>query len=74
MTRLALLIALVATMISPSVDAADYKASLSQMPVYAESQDKGVFVDLLKAISAISAISAVSNKSIVIRSCPLPVQ
>lgn len=54
MTRSALLIALVAALFSPFISAADYKASLSQMPVFAESQDKGVLVDLLKAISAVS--------------------
>lgn len=31
--------------------AADYKASLAQMPMYAESLDKGVLVDLVKAIA-----------------------
>ncbi len=30
---------------------ADYKASLAQMPVYAESADKGVLVDLVKAMA-----------------------
>lgn len=31
---------------------ADYTASLAQMPVYAENQDKGVLVDLVKAMAA----------------------
>jgi len=34
--------------------AADMKASLAQMPVYAESTDKGVLVDLVKAIAKTS--------------------
>ncbi len=31
---------------------AQYKASLAQMPVYAESAEKGILVDLVKAIAA----------------------
>lgn len=34
--------------------AAEYKASIAKMPVYAESQDKGVLVDLTKAIAKAS--------------------
>lgn len=34
--------------------AADYKASLAQMPIYAESLDKGVLVDLVKALTDVS--------------------
>lgn len=37
--------------------AADYKASIAQMPGYAESHDKGVLVDLIKAIAAASGKS-----------------
>lgn len=37
-----------------SVFAGEYKASLAQMPVYAESTDKGVLVDLTKAIEKAS--------------------
>lgn len=33
---------------------ADYKASLPQMPVYSESKDKGVLVDLVKAMAKTS--------------------
>lgn len=40
-----------------SGQAADYKASIAQMPVYAESQDKGVLVDLIKAMAAASGKS-----------------
>ncbi len=39
--------------VSP-VKAADMKASLANMPVYAESTDKGVLVDLVKAIARTS--------------------
>jgi ABC-type amino acid transport substrate-binding protein len=35
-----------------SAYAQDYKASLAKMPVYAESKDKGVLVDLVKAIAS----------------------
>ena len=34
--------------------AADFKASLAQMPVYAEATDKGVLVDFVKAIAEVS--------------------
>ncbi|MBF0360209.1 MAG: transporter substrate-binding domain-containing protein [Oligoflexia bacterium] len=37
-----------------TICAQDYKASLAQMPVYAESKDKGVLVDLVKAISKVA--------------------
>lgn len=39
---------------SLAAKAADYKASIAQMPVYAESHDKGVLVDLVKAIAKAS--------------------
>lgn len=35
-------------------NAADYKASLAQMPVYAETPKKGVLVDFVKALAAAS--------------------
>ena len=35
-------------------DAADFKASLAEMPVYAESHDQGVLVDFVKALSEVS--------------------
>lgn len=41
----------------PTAGAADFKASLAQMPVYAESQDKGVLVDFTKALAAASGKS-----------------
>lgn len=53
--RLAVLGALASFSIAAT--AADYKASIAQMPVYAESQDKGVLVDLVKAIAAASGKS-----------------
>jgi polar amino acid transport system substrate-binding protein len=38
----------------PAALAKDYMASLAQMPVYAESKDKGVLVDFTKALAAAS--------------------
>jgi ABC-type amino acid transport substrate-binding protein len=52
------MIAMSHAQISAATEAADFRASLSQMPVYAENQDTGVLVDILKAIGK------VSNKSI----------
>lgn len=43
--------------LSAGVLAADYKASLAQMPVYAESATKGVLVDFVKALSTASGKS-----------------
>ncbi len=43
--------------LAPIAGAADFKASLAQMPVYAESQDKGVLVDFAKALAAASGKS-----------------
>ena len=37
--------------IAVSANAQDYKASLAKMPVYSESTEKGVLVDLVKAIA-----------------------
>lgn len=39
-----------------SVQAAEYKASLANMPVYAESPEKGVLVDLAKAMAKVSGV------------------
>lgn len=38
-------------MLTPQVFAADFKASLAKMPVYAESSEKGVLVDFTKALA-----------------------
>jgi polar amino acid transport system substrate-binding protein len=38
-------------------EAKSFKASLAQMPVYAETKDKGVLVDLVKAIAEVSGAS-----------------
>lgn len=37
-----------------SLNANEYKATLAQMPIYAESADKGVLIDLVKEISTVS--------------------
>jgi polar amino acid transport system substrate-binding protein len=39
-----------------SVQAAEYKASLANMPVYAESTEKGVLVDFTKALSKAAGV------------------
>lgn len=41
---------------SEPVCAKDLKASLARMPIYAESHDKGVLVDLVKAIQRVSGV------------------
>lgn len=38
--------------LAPSAGAKEYKASLANMPVYAESADKGVLVEFVKALAA----------------------
>ncbi len=50
--KLIVFIATVFLSISVNGFAADYSASLAQMPVYAESLEKGVLVDFTKAIAA----------------------
>lgn len=47
----------VAMTIPAAALAKDYKASLAQMPVYAESADKGVLVDFTKALAKTSGSS-----------------
>lgn len=42
---------IMALAVAPAAKAGSYQASLAQMPVYAESADKGVLVDLVKAIA-----------------------
>lgn len=49
-----LIILLSIFLLAPPSYARDFKASLAQMPVFAESRDKGVSVDLVKAIARVS--------------------
>jgi len=53
--RKTILLALIFVIFSGiSASARDLKASIAKMPVYAESKDKGVLVDFVKAIEAVS--------------------
>jgi len=52
MKRLFFTILILTIAISTSVCAQDYKATLAKMPGYAESTEKGILVDLVKAIAS----------------------
>jgi polar amino acid transport system substrate-binding protein len=49
--RTAVILFISCTIFIPQALAADFKASLAQMPVYAETKDKGVLVDFTKALA-----------------------
>ncbi|QTA92862.1 substrate-binding periplasmic protein [Desulfonema magnum] len=49
-----LLPAILCMIIGVTASAKDLKASIAQMPIHAESKDKGVLVDLVKAIAEVS--------------------
>ncbi len=52
MKKLFLLLIIVVIFMSSNLFAQNMKVSLAQMPVYAESMEKGVLVDLVKAIAS----------------------
>jgi len=54
--RKILITAVSVTLIGSPALGKDLKASIAEMPVYSESKDKGVLVDLVKAIAEVSGI------------------
>jgi len=53
---LSLIFILFLLLIAGTVSAKGLKASIAEMPIYAENKDKGILVDLVKAIAEVSAI------------------